>query len=104
MAASNNGSNLLEMFIIAMRHRATLGETSFALEKVYGRHEAKQKIETNIYAKNYSNKKNLLRVSKSINEFMKIEDSNPLIYMAKLGQDGHDRGIKVLASAFADFG
>ena len=104
MAAKTDDSNLLELFINAMRCRATLGETSYALEKVYGRHEADQKIEKNIYAENYSKKENLEKVSDSLNEFLKIEDTSPVIYMAKLGQDGHDRGIKVLASAFSDFG
>jgi len=103
-AAKTDDSNLLELFINAMRCRATLGETSYALEKVYGRHEADQKIEKNIYSENYSKKENLEKVSDSLNEFLKIEDTSPVIYMAKLGQDGHDRGIKVLASAFSDFG
>ena len=103
-AAKTDDSNLLELFINAMRCRATLGETSYALEKVYGRHEADQKIEKNIYTENYSKKENLEKVSDSLNEFLKIEDTSPVIYMAKLGQDGHDRGIKVLASAFSDFG
>ena len=94
----------MELFIEAMRLRATLGETSHALEKVFGRHEADQKIVKNIYKDHYSKKENLDKVLNSLDEFYKIENKNPLIYMAKLGQDGHDRGIKVLASAFSDFG
>ena len=104
LAAKKDNSNLLELFINAMRCRATVGETSHALEKVYGRHQADQKIQKNIYTKNYSKKEDLEKVSSSLKEFLKIEDTNPIIYMAKLGQDGHDRGIKVLASAFSDFG
>ena len=103
-AAKTKSTNLLELFIEAMRLRATLGETSHALEKVFGRHEADQKIVKNIYKDHYSKKENLDKVLNSLDEFYKIENKNPLIYMAKLGQDGHDRGIKVLASAFSDFG
>tara|TARA_B100001540_G_scaffold201705_1_gene177622 strand:- start:757 stop:2232 length:1476 start_codon:yes stop_codon:yes gene_type:complete len=103
-AAKTKSTNLLELFIEAMRLRATLGETSHALEKVFGRHEADQKIVKNIYKDHYSKKENLDKVINSLDEFYKIENKNPLIYMAKLGQDGHDRGIKVLASAFSDFG
>ncbi len=104
IAAKKDNTNLLEVFIEAMKCRATLGETSYALEKVFGRHVADQKIEKNIYKENYSKKENLKKISESLNEFLKIENTNPVIYMAKLGQDGHDRGIKVLASAFSDFG
>ncbi len=103
-AAKKEDENLLELFVEAIRNRATIGETSFALEKVYGRHESDQIIQKNIYADNYSKKENLKKITNSIKDFLKIENKNPVIYMAKLGQDGHDRGIKVLASAFSDFG
>ena len=103
-AAKNNSGNLLELSIIAMRERATVGELSYALEEVYGRYGVKQEIVQNIYKETYSKKEDFIKVEDALSKFRGIAGVNPKIFMAKIGQDGHDRGAKVVASAFIDFG
>ena len=96
-AAKNKNENLLSLFVEAMRNRATVGETSLALEKVYTRYETKQSIVTEVYANTFDDQNELKKIKISLDKFKQI-------YMAKLGQDGHDRGAKVISSAFSDFG
>ena len=103
-AAENNTGNLLELSIEAVRARATVGEISFALEEVYGRYGVKQQVIKDVYKNTYSNKDDLVEVDSALTKFKKIAGENPKIFMAKLGQDGHDRGAKVIASAFTDIG
>jgi len=103
-AAENNTGNLLELSIEAVRARATVGEISFALEEVYGRYGVKQQVIKDVYKNTYSNKDDFVEVDSALTKFKKIAGENPKIFMAKLGQDGHDRGAKVIASAFTDIG
>ena len=103
-AAENNTGNLLELSIEAVRARATVGEISFALEEIYGRYGVKQQVIKDVYKNTYSNKDDFVKVDSALSKFKKIAGENPKIFMAKLGQDGHDRGAKVIASAFTDIG
>ncbi len=103
-AAKNKNENLLSLFVEAMRNRATVGETSFALEKVYARYETKQSIVTEVYANTFDDQNQLKKIKISLDKFKQIDNETITIYMAKLGQDGHDRGAKVISSAFSDFG
>ena len=103
-AAENNTGNLLELSIEAVRARATVGEISLALEEVYGRYGVKQQVIKDVYKNTYSNKDDFVKVDSALSKFKKIAGENPKIFMAKLGQDGHDRGAKVIASAFTDIG
>ena len=103
-AAKVNTGNLLDLTIIAIRARATVGEVSFALEEVYGRYGVKQDVIKNIYKNSYLNKEDFKEVDNALLNFKNIAGENPKIFMAKLGQDGHDRGAKVIASAFTDIG
>ena len=103
-AAKNKNENLLSLFVEAMRNRATVGETSLALEKIYKRFETKQSLVTEVYAKTLDNQNELKKIKTSLEKFKQIDNETITIYMAKLGQDGHDRGAKVISSAFSDFG
>ncbi len=103
-AARVNTGNLLDLTIIAIRARATVGEVSYALEEVYGRYGVKQDVIKNIYKNSYLNKEDFKEVDNALLNFKNIAGENPKIFMAKLGQDGHDRGAKVIASAFTDIG
>ncbi|MDC6451519.1 methylmalonyl-CoA mutase [Alphaproteobacteria bacterium] len=103
-AAKENSGNLLDLTIVAMRARATVGEVSYALEEIYGRYGVKQEVVKNIYKNTYTNKEDFVEVDKALANFKKIAGESPKIFMAKLGQDGHDRGVKVIASAFTDIG
>ncbi|MDB9915186.1 methylmalonyl-CoA mutase family protein, partial [Alphaproteobacteria bacterium] len=103
-AARENSGNLLELTIIAMRARATVGEVSYALEEVYGRYGVKQEIVRDIYKNTYLKKEDFVKVDQALSKFRDISGVNPKIFMAKIGQDGHDRGAKVIASAFIDIG
>ena len=103
-AAENNTGNLLELSIEAVRARATVGEISFALEEVYGRYGVKQQVIKDVYKNTYSNKDDFVQVDNALSKFKNIAGESPKIFMAKLGQDGHDRGAKVIASAFTDIG
>jgi methylmalonyl-CoA mutase len=105
-AASNDSSqgNLLALSIEAMRLRATVGEVSEALEKVWGRHRADTQKVTGVYAASYDSAEGWEQLKQEINEFAQAQGRRPRLMIAKLGQDGHDRGAKVVASAFADLG
>jgi methylmalonyl-CoA mutase len=103
-AARNGNHNLLSLSIAAARARATVGEISLALEKVYGRHQAQIRSISGVYAKESRNVKGLDQARAAITEFARADGRQPRILIAKMGQDGHDRGQKVVATAFADLG
>jgi methylmalonyl-CoA mutase len=97
--------NLLALAIEAARARATVGEMSAALEEVFGRHQATPNAVTGVYKKEMSgNPEEMLALSNLIKKFLDDQGRRPRILVAKMGQDGHDRGQKVIASAFADLG
>ncbi len=102
-AATGNG-NLLELAIDAARAKATVGEISMALEKVYGRHRAEIKAITGVYKREVGMTQAVERVRVAVEAFEAAEGRRPRLLVAKIGQDGHDRGQKVIASAFADLG
>ncbi|MEI6383756.1 MAG: methylmalonyl-CoA mutase [Betaproteobacteria bacterium] len=103
-AAQNNSGNLLDLSIKAMRLRATVGEVSDALEKVYGRHRADTQKVTGVYASAYDSADGWDQLKKEIAQFATDQGRRPRVMISKLGQDGHDRGAKVVATAFADLG
>ena len=103
-AAAENSGNLLELSIEATRHRATVGEVSYALEKVYGRHEPKARMTPGVYAASYDDDPAFAKVKEEIKVFTDVEGKAPSILVVKMGQDGHDRGAKVISNAFGDFG
>ena len=102
--AKNNKSNLLELSIEASRKRATVGEISYALEKVYDRHKAEYKGVSGIYGTELNKNENFVYVKEAINDFINKRSRKPKILIVKLGQDGHDRGANVVASAYEDLG
>jgi methylmalonyl-CoA mutase len=103
-AAGGNG-NLLALAIDAARAKATVGEISAALEQVFGRHRAEIKAITGVYKREVgAMSEAVARVQKLVTEFEANEGRRPRILVAKIGQDGHDRGQKVIATAFADLG
>lgn len=101
---SEEGGNLLEAAIEAARQRATVGEISLAMEASFGRHRAEVKTLAGIYGSVYQGDEDFVTIQKSIEDFAKIEGRRPRILVVKMGQDGHDRGAKVIATAFADIG
>ncbi len=103
-AAETNSGNLLALAIDAIRLRATVGEVSDALEKVYGRHRADTQKVTGVYAAAYDSAEGWEKLKTEIADFAKEAGRHPRVMIAKLGQDGHDRGAKVVATAFADLG
>ncbi len=103
-AAANDEGNLLALSIAAMRARATVGEVSDALEKVFGRHRADIQKVTGVYAKAYDSAEGWDTLRGEIAAFASTHGRRPRVMVAKLGQDGHDRGAKVVATAFADLG
>jgi methylmalonyl-CoA mutase len=103
-AAEDGSGNLLDLAIQAVRLRATVGEVSDALEKVYGRHRADTQKVTGVYAAAYDSAEGWDKLKTEINEFAQAQGRRPRVMIAKLGQDGHDRGAKVVATAFADLG
>lgn len=102
--AETGDGNLLELAVEAALERATLGEISMAIEKVSGRHKAMTKTISGVYSRENSNKKEIEEVRKLSDEFNQLEGRRPRILVAKMGQDGHDRGAKIIATAFADLG
>ena len=103
--AETGKGNLLELSIVAARARATLGEISSAIEKVSGRYKAVTRTISGVYSSEYSQDDKLFeQVRKMTDEFAKQEGRRPRIMIAKMGQDGHDRGAKVVATAYADMG
>ena len=104
-AAKTGEENLLALAIEAARAKATVGEISYALEKIYGRHVAEVKTVSGIYSNEVGMENETVEnVLKSVKAFQVFEGRRPRILIAKMGQDGHDRGQKVIASAFADLG
>ncbi len=103
-AASDANANLLTLAVEAARLRATLGEISDALEKEYGRHKAQIKTFTGVYAKEIKNDESFNKARELANQFAELEGRRPRIMIAKMGQDGHDRGAKVVATSYADVG
>ena len=103
-AAKSGQGNLLALAIEAMRLRATVGEVSDALEQVWGRHRANSQEVSGVYAGAYESQEDWTRLQGDIAAFAATHGRRPRVMIAKLGQDGHDRGAKVVASAFADLG
>ncbi|SHE74644.1 heterodimeric methylmalonyl-CoA mutase large subunit precursor [Psychroflexus salarius] len=103
-AAKSGKENLLTCAVEAAKARATLGEISLALEKVYGRHEAKIQSFSGVYSKEMKEDTSFSKAKNLANEFAEKEGRRPRIMIAKMGQDGHDRGAKVVATGYADVG
>lgn len=112
MAAKNKASehgdkskdNLLALAIIAARHRATLGEISDALEVAFKRYNAKIQTFSGVYSKEIKDDKSFKKARELADTFAELEGRRPRIMIAKMGQDGHDRGAKVVATGYADLG
>jgi methylmalonyl-CoA mutase len=102
--ATQSGGNLLAACIVAARARASVGEISDAMEKTFGRFVATTQVISGIYASEYKDPTVIDSLRKRTDNFMQQQGRRPRILLAKMGQDGHDRGIKVVATAFADFG
>ena len=103
-SAETGEGNLLALAIEAARLRATLGEISMAMEKVYGRHKAVIRSISGVYSAEVTDDENFRVAREMADEFAKQEGRRPRIMVAKMGQDGHDRGAKVIATSFADLG
>ena len=103
-ACRNQNENLLALAIVAARNRATLGEISSACEKVFGRYQAKIRSIGGVYSKEMTDNKAFIKARKLADKFAEKEGRRPRIMIAKMGQDGHDRGAKVVATSFADLG
>lgn len=103
-AARNESGNLLELSIKCAEARCTLGEISSALEKVYKRYTAKIKSISGVYSKEVAMDEDFKKAKELVTEFVELEGRRPRIMIAKMGQDGHDRGAKIIASSFADIG
>ena len=103
-AAETGQGNLLDLSIKAIRLRATVGEVSDALEKIFGRHRADTQKVTGVYAAAYDSAEGWEQLKSEIASFADTAGRRPRVMIAKLGQDGHDRGAKVVATAFADLG
>ncbi len=103
-AAETGEGNLLELAVKAARVRATLGEISEAIEKVANRHKAIIRSISGVYSSAFSNEEEISEVKQMTDEFLENEGRRPRILIAKMGQDGHDRGAKVISTAFADLG
>ena len=101
---AKDDGNLMAFAIEAAKHRATVGEISLAMENVFGRHKAVSQSISGVYRKEYEGDKDFMNVEDKIKAFEKAQGRRPRILVVKLGQDGHDRGAKVIATAFADMG
>lgn len=102
--AQTGEGNLLDKAVNAARERATIGEISDAIEAVSGRHKAVIRSVSGVYSSNFSNEEEIAEVKAMADDFLENEGRRPRILIAKMGQDGHDRGAKVIASSFADLG
>jgi methylmalonyl-CoA mutase len=102
--AKTGKGNLLELAINAARLRCSLGEISYALEKVFGRYKANIKSIAGVYSKEISMDKHFLKAKELADQFAELDGRRPRIMIAKMGQDGHDRGAKVISTSFADMG
>lgn len=103
-AAETGEENLLAVAVDAARARASIGEISDAIEKVCGRHKAVIRSISGVYSSNFSDEELIAEVQQMTNEFLENEGRRPRILIAKMGQDGHDRGAKVVATGYADLG
>jgi methylmalonyl-CoA mutase len=103
-AARDNSGNLLEIAIRCARERASLGEISLAMEKVFGRYQATIRSISGVYSHEAMEDQDFLTARELTEKFAKLEGRRPRIMIAKMGQDGHDRGAKVIATSFADIG
>jgi methylmalonyl-CoA mutase len=98
------GGNLLEAAVAAARARATVGEISMAMEKIFGRHRAEVKTLAGVYGAAYEGDQGFAQIQQDVTAFAEAEGRRPRMLVVKMGQDGHDRGAKVIATAFADIG
>jgi methylmalonyl-CoA mutase len=103
-AARNSTGNLLEIAVRCAQARCTLGEISTALENVYGRYTATIRSISGVYSKEAMKDEDFVKAMEMVETFAKLEGRRPRIMIAKMGQDGHDRGAKVIATSFADIG
>jgi methylmalonyl-CoA mutase len=103
-ACTSGEGNLLELAVNAARKRASLGEISMACEKAFGRYQAVIRSITGVYSMEIENNDNFMKARAMADEFARLEGRRPRIMIAKMGQDGHDRGAKVVATAYADMG
>ncbi|WP_026951093.1 methylmalonyl-CoA mutase [Algoriphagus mannitolivorans] len=103
-AAKSGVGNLLELAVDAARKRATLGEISLAMEEAFGRHKAQTQAISGVYASEVKNQESFKKAQELSDRFAEAEGRRPRILVAKMGQDGHDRGAKVIATGFADLG
>ncbi|MDA1153505.1 MAG: methylmalonyl-CoA mutase [Proteobacteria bacterium] len=101
---AGEGGNLLDAAVVAARARATVGEISMAMEKVFGRHRAEVKTLAGVYGAAYEGDAGFAAIQASVEDFAKQDGRRPRMLVVKMGQDGHDRGAKVIATAFADIG
>lgn len=101
---ATEGGNLLEAAVVAARARATVGEISMAMEKIFGRHRAEVKTLAGVYGAAYEGDQGFAQIQKDVEAFAEEEGRRPRMLVVKMGQDGHDRGAKVIATAFADIG
>ena len=101
---AREGGNLLEAAVEAARARATVGEISMAMEEEFGRHRAEVKTLAGVYGAAYEGDQGFADIQKSVEDFAEVEGRRPRMLVVKMGQDGHDRGAKVIATAFADIG
>ncbi|WP_294623517.1 methylmalonyl-CoA mutase [uncultured Roseovarius sp.] len=101
---ATEGGNLLEAAVDAARQRASVGEISMAMEKEFGRHRAEVKTLAGVYGAAYEGDEGFAAIQKSVDDFAATEGRRPRMLVVKMGQDGHDRGAKVIATAFADIG
>ncbi|WP_406658550.1 methylmalonyl-CoA mutase [Marinoscillum sp.] len=104
ICAKTNQGNLLALAVDAARERATLGEISIAMEEVFGRYQATNQTISGVYSSEIKQNPDFLQARKLADQFDEVEGRRPRILVAKMGQDGHDRGAKVIATAFADLG
>ncbi len=104
LGAKNEDENLLELAITAARHRATLGEISFAMERTFGRYSPTTRSISGVYSKEIKMDERFQQARELANKFAEMDGRRPRILVAKLGQDGHDRGAKIVATGFADLG
>ncbi len=101
---ATEGGNILEAAVDAARARATVGEISMAMEKIFGRHRAEIKTLAGVYGSAYEGDEGFAAIQKDVEKFAEDEGRRPRMLVVKMGQDGHDRGAKVIATAFADIG
>jgi len=102
--AKSGDGNLLELAVAAARARCTVGEITQAMERVFGRHVANDRLVSGAYRTEYGESDEISAVTKAIEDFQEAEGRRPRILVAKMGQDGHDRGAKVIATGFSDLG